>query len=96
MVRHHEEARRIGEGSFSRIPARIGMAVRRDDRQITHVLVETPGDGPRRGIGGKEPVLVIEHFGLAPWRLLACCLKAKASMEAAPSQVPTGMLEDKS
>ena len=67
MVRHDEEARRIGKRLVLRVPARIGMAVGRDDRQIAHRIVEAPRHGAGRGIGGQQPVLVNEHFG-APLR----------------------------
>ena len=61
VVRHHEEAGRVGKGLVLRIPARIRVPVRRHDRQVAHGFVEALRHGAGRRIGGEEPVLVNEH-----------------------------------
>ena len=61
MVRHHEQPRRIGERLVLGVPARIGVAVRGDDRQGLDVVVEAPRHGAGGRIGRKKPVLVNQH-----------------------------------
>jgi hypothetical protein len=38
------------------------MAVRGDDRKVSHLPEQAPRDGPGRGVGGKEAV-VVHHKG---------------------------------
>ena len=61
VVRHDEEPGRIGKGLVLRVPARVGMPVRRDDGEVAHLVVEPQRHPSSDGIRGKEPVLVDEH-----------------------------------
>ena len=58
VVGHHEKRRRIGKRRVLRIPARIGVAVRRDDRQVLDTGVEAARHGARPRIGRKQPIVV--------------------------------------
>ena len=68
MVGRDEQPRGIGERLVLGEPARLGMAMRGEDRQIAHLLVEPARDRAGRGIGGEKAVLV-EHDDLARKRV---------------------------
>ena len=58
VVGDDEELRRIGERQVLGVPARVGVAVRADDRQVAHLGVERARKAPHRGIGRKQPVRI--------------------------------------
>jgi hypothetical protein len=63
MVGHHEQRRRIGKGLVSGIPSRVGVAVRRYDREIADLDVKGSGKVAGCRIGGKQAVFVDQrHF----------------------------------
>ena len=62
VVRRDEQSRGVFKRLVLREPARIGMAVRGDDRKVSHLPEQAPRDGPGRGVGGKEAV-VVHHKG---------------------------------
>ena len=64
VIRHDEELRRVGKRLVQRIPGRIGVAVRRDDRQVAHLAIEAARHGAGRRIGGEEAVFVKQHGDL--------------------------------
>ena len=63
VVGRDEQPCRIGEGRILGIPARIGMAVRRDDRQVAHLGVKAARDRARREIHREQPVGVDQRRG---------------------------------
>ena len=70
MVGHDQQLRRVGEGLIIGEPARIGVAVRADDRQVLDRGVEPTGDVARRGVRRKEAIgMETQGFGQdhAPW-----------------------------
>ena len=92
VVRHDEQLGRIKEGLVFGIPARVGMAVGRDDRQAGDAVIEPAGDGPR-GLGrGKQPVRMAETV-LRPrqsqWRHHVPPIRP-AHRPRAPCQHPVG------
>ena len=58
VVGGDEQLRRIGEGGILGIPARIGMTMRRQDRQVPDAGIEIAGDRAGRRIDGEQPVVV--------------------------------------
>jgi hypothetical protein len=58
VVRRHEELRRIGKRLVFREPARVGVAVRRQDRQAAHLLEQAARDGAGRRFDGEKTVVV--------------------------------------
>ena len=58
MIGRDEQLRGIGEGQILGEPPRVRMAVRRDDRQIAHIGIETARNGAGRGIGRKQAIFV--------------------------------------
>ena len=58
VVGDDEELRRVGEGQVLGVPARVGMAVRADDRQVAYLGVERARKAPHRGIGWKQAIRI--------------------------------------
>ena len=56
VVRHDEQLRGIGERLVQRIPARVGVAVRADDRQVLDAGMEVAGNRPRPLFGGEQQI----------------------------------------
>ena len=56
-----EKRRGIGKGIVLGIPARVGVAVRGDDRQVAHRGEEPSCDAAGHRIGGKEAIVVQQH-----------------------------------
>ena len=54
VVGHDEQLRRIRERLVQRIPARIGVAVRADDRQVLDAGIEVAGERARMRFGGNS------------------------------------------
>ena len=69
MVGLDEERGRIGERRILRIPARIGMAMRRDDRQAGDGIEQPPRDGARLRFDRQEPVGVERHERTRSFRM---------------------------
>ena len=58
MVGRDEQLRRIGERRVRRKPARVGVAMRADDRQVLHAGVEIAGSGARLRLRRKKQVRI--------------------------------------
>ena len=71
MIRHDQQLRRIGERFVERVPARVGMAMRTDDRQPLHALIEGAGDRTHSVLGGEQAI-----------RMRQCAHKASNSSRA--------------
>jgi hypothetical protein len=67
VVRDDQQARRIGERLVEGIPARIGVAVRTDDRQVLYGGVECAGDRTHARLGREQQIGVDQciHTGRA-------------------------------
>jgi hypothetical protein len=58
VIRCEQQLGRVGERLVPGEPLRIGVAVRADDRQVRHFLIQPLRDAARGSVGGKQPVLV--------------------------------------
>ena len=63
VVGRHQQARRVGERLVVEEQPRVDVAVRGQDRQVAHGLVEPPRDRPDPGLRGKQPVRVEPERG---------------------------------
>ncbi len=61
MVRDDKELGRIGKWQILRVPCRVGVTMRRKDRQRRDALVEPPRDGTRLGVGWEQSVGMQGH-----------------------------------
>ena len=66
MVGRHEELRGVGEGRVLGEPARLGVAVGADDRELFDGGVQGAGEGAALGLDGKEPVGVQQAHVVSP------------------------------
>ena len=66
VVRLDEQRRRVGEGLVLGEPARIGVAVRRDDRQVADAGIEAARDSACHRFGRQKTIVVQQHR----WRFL--------------------------
>ena len=64
VIGRDEQRRGVRERLVVEQQARIDVAVRRDDRQLAHRLVEPPGDRARLRVGGQQPVRVQREHGV--------------------------------
>ncbi len=71
VVGDDEELRGIGEGQVLGVPARVGMAVRADDRQVADLGVERARKAAHRGIGRKQPIRIQQRHAV-PFAFRAC------------------------
>ena len=75
MVGHDQQLRRVGKWRVFGIPARLGVPVRADQRQVADALEQIARDVAGRGVGGKQAV-VVQHGGRSGgreqlvWKLL--------------------------
>jgi hypothetical protein len=67
VIGRHEELRRIGKGRVLGEPARIGVAMRTDDRQIADAFVEIAGEPTRRRVRRKQPIFVQQSHLSSPF-----------------------------
>jgi len=58
VIGDDEELRGIFERFVLGEPARIGVTMRRYDRQVAHAVIEPAGYGARFGIGGQQAILM--------------------------------------
>src|SRR3546814_17019732 len=65
MIGDDQQACRIAEGGVVGEPGGIGMAVRRDDRQMLDLRIQPPRDRPRGRVGREQAV---GKLGGAPCR----------------------------
>jgi hypothetical protein len=63
VVGRHQQARRIGERLVVEQQPRVDVAVRREDRQVAHGVVQPPGDRPRPRVRWQQPVRVEPERG---------------------------------
>ena len=61
VVGLHEKFCRIGEGLVFRKPCRIGMPMRTDNWQASHLLIERPGYLSCTGLGRKKTIGMDQH-----------------------------------
>ncbi len=66
VVGRHEEPRGVRKGRILGEPARVGVAVRADDRKPLHRAVEQAGDLARAPLDREEPVLVQKRHAAPP------------------------------
>src|ERR1700730_15482723 len=98
MVWLHEESCRIGERLIFRKPRRMGMPVRADDGQGSHMLIKRPGDPSCAGLGRKQTIWMDQHnsgptLSLRIVRILsflgrdtsAICGAARAALKTPPT-----------
>ena len=70
MVGRHEQLRGVGKRLVLSKPARIGMAVRADDRQIAHLFVQRAGQIAGAALG-REQAVVVQQCHVIPSDSLA-------------------------
>ncbi len=63
VVRSDEQPRGVREWRVLRIPARVGVAVRRDDRQVAHFAVEPAGHRAGREIHREQAIRIDQGRG---------------------------------
>ncbi len=63
MIGDDQQARRIGEFVVLGIPARLGMPVRRDQRQVLDAGIKRLRDAAGLGFGIEQPVVVKQSHG---------------------------------
>src|SRR3546814_14418593 len=69
MIGDDQQACRIAEGGVVGEPGGLGMAVRRDDRQMLDLRIPPPHDRPRGRVGREQAVWVErKELGRASWR----------------------------
>ena len=69
VVGGDEQLGGVGKGRVLGEPARVGVAVRAEDRQAGDLGVERAGDAARRGVGGKQAVGIKQrHCAPSPVR----------------------------
>ena len=65
VIRRHEQGGRVGKSRIFGKPARVGMAMCADDRQIANRSSQRPCNVTQRRRNRKQPVRVQNHLSLA-------------------------------